>query len=291
LLYRSILAAILAAALVSQLFAASAPSLQVRWEPETLVNGAPALLHVIASTDLKTLNGSWMGHKLYFSFDRASQTWYSLFGVNLTEATGSYPLRLLGETVIGTPVSYEQDLLVTSRIYPTVTLKVLRKFTAPNRHQLLRIKKEYILKQKIFASSNNARLWRGRFVAPVNTAISEVFGVNRVFNGELQTRHEGVDYHTVPGTRIVAANSGTVLLARKLFFEGKCVVVDHGQSLMTLYMHLSKFKVREGQKVSRGQLLGRSGATGRVTGPHLHLALRWEDTYLDPTELLKVNLP
>ena len=115
--------------------------------------------------------------------------------------------------------------------------------------------------------------------------------MNRVFNGELQTRHEGVDYHTVPGTRVVAANSGTVLLARKLFFEGKCVVVDHGQNLMTLYMHLSKFKVREGQKVSRGQLLGRSGATGRVTGPHLHLALRWEDTYLDPTELLKLNLP
>ena len=84
---------------------------------------------------------------------------------------------------------------------------------------------------------------------------------------------------------------GTVLLARKLFFEGKCVIIDHGQSLMTLYMHLSKFKVREGQKVSRGQLLGRSGATGRVTGPHLHLALRWEDTYLDPTELLKLNLP
>jgi murein DD-endopeptidase MepM/ murein hydrolase activator NlpD len=291
LLYKSILTAILAAALVPQLFAASVPSLQVRWEPETLVNGAPALLHVIVSTDLKTLSGTWLGHKLYFSFDRTSQTWYSLFGVNLTEATGLYPLRLLGETVTGAALSYEENLSVTNRIYPTVTLKVLHKFTSPNRRQLMRIEKEYILKQKLFASSNNARLWRGGFVAPVKRAISEVFGVNRVFNGELQTRHEGVDYHAVPGTRVVAANSGTVLLARKLFFEGKCVVIDHGQSLMTLYMHLSKFKVREGQKVSRGQLLGRSGATGRVTGPHLHLALRWEDTYLDPTELLKLNLP
>jgi len=232
-----------------------------------------------------------MEHKLFFSFDPINQTWYALFGVNLTKATGSYPLRLLGETVTSAPVSYEENLLVTSEIYPTVTLMVLHHFTAPNRQQLMRIEKEYILKQKIFASSNNARLWRGRFVAPVNTAVSEAFGVNRIFNGELQSRHEGVDYHAAPGTRIVAANSGTVLLARKLFFEGKCVVIDHGQSLMTLYMHLSKFKVKEGQKVSRGQLLGWSGATGRVTGPHLHLALRWEGTYLNPTELLKLNLP
>jgi murein DD-endopeptidase MepM/ murein hydrolase activator NlpD len=128
-------------------------------------------------------------------------------------------------------------------------------------------------------------------MAPVSESVSEPFGVRRVFNGELKTEHQGLDYHAPRGTRVVAANSGTVLLARRLFFEGNCVIVDHGQGLMTLYMHLSKFRVRKGQKVRRGQLLGLSGVTGRATGPHLHLAVRWEGVYLDPAKLLKLDMP
>jgi murein DD-endopeptidase MepM/ murein hydrolase activator NlpD len=82
-----------------------------------------------------------------------------------------------------------------------------------------------------------------------------------------------------------------VLLARDLFYEGNCVVLDHGQGLLTLYMHLSEFKVHEGDKVERGQLLGLSGGTGRATGPHLHVAVRWQGVYLDPATLLALQLP
>jgi murein DD-endopeptidase MepM/ murein hydrolase activator NlpD len=264
---------------------------QVRFEPTTLVNGAPAVLYVLPPVQLETLSGSWMGHKLYFSFDPVSHCWYALFGASLNSAPGAYKLGLDGKTASGNTVFFEQNLEVASEPYVTVELKVAHKFTAPNRRLLKRIRKEEILKHRIFEESSAKQLWAGDFMAPVSQSVSEPFGVRRLFNGELKAEHQGLDYHAPRGTRVAAANSGTVLLARRLFFEGNCVIVDHGQGLMTLYMHLSKFKVRKGQKVRRGQLLGLSGATGRATGPHLHLAVRWEGIYLDPAKLLKLDIP
>jgi murein DD-endopeptidase MepM/ murein hydrolase activator NlpD len=86
-------------------------------------------------------------------------------------------------------------------------------------------------------------------------------------------------------------NDGTVLLARPLYFEGNFVVIDHGQGLLTLYLHLSEFRVKEGEQIKRGQQVGLSGGTGRATGPHLHVAVRWQGTYLDPASLLRMRLP
>jgi murein DD-endopeptidase MepM/ murein hydrolase activator NlpD len=267
------------------------PAFEVRTEPATLVNGAPAVLYVAAPVTLETLTGQWMGHKLFFSFDADSHTWYALFGCNLSSASGPHRLALEGTTESGATLSFEQNLEVANQPYSIVKLRVQHKFTAPNRRLLKRIKREEILKHRIFAESSNRQLWDGPFLAPVSETVSESFGVRRVFNGELKSQHQGLDYHAPRGTRVVAANSGRILLARHLFFEGSCVIVDHGQGLMTLYMHLSRFKVREGQKVRRGQLLGLSGATGRATGPHLHLAVRWEGIYLDPARLLQLDLP
>ena len=267
------------------------PSWRVHSEPAALVNGAPAVLYVEPPLQLEALSGSWMEQKLFFSFDPASRSWYALFGAPLNSAPGTYSLRLEGRTEAGTSVTFEQNLEVATHPYETVELTVQHEFTAPNPKLLKRIKKEEILKHRIFHESSDRQLWFGSFLAPVSEPVSEAFGVKRVFNGELKSQHQGLDYHAPRGTRVVAANSGTVLLARRLFFEGNCVVVDHGEGLMTLYMHLSKFKVRTGQKVRRGQLLGLSGATGRATGPHLHLAVRWEGIYLDPEKLLQLDLP
>jgi murein DD-endopeptidase MepM/ murein hydrolase activator NlpD len=118
-----------------------------------------------------------------------------------------------------------------------------------------------------------------------------VFGAARVYNGIKRSQHEGLDFRAHPGTPVRAANAGRVILARKLYFEGNCVVLDHGQGLMTIYMHFSKFKVKQGEKVREGQVLGLSGGTGRVTGPHLHFAVRWQGEYLDPATLLELTPP
>ena len=113
----------------------------------------------------------------------------------------------------------------------------------------------------------------------------------RIFNGKTSSPHLGLDFRVPSGTPVAAMNGGTVLLARPLYFEGNFVVLDHGQGLLTLYLHLSEFKVKEGDQVRRGQEIGLSGGTGRATGPHLHVAVRWKGTYLDPARLLQLRLP
>ena len=125
----------------------------------------------------------------------------------------------------------------------------------------------------------------------MEATISGVFGTQRTFNGKVQSVHQGLDYAIPSGTPVAAVNSGTVLLARPLYFEGNCVVLDHGQGLLTLYMHLSEMKVKEGETIQRGQEIGLSGGSGRATGPHLHLAVRWQGIYLNPATLLRLNLP
>jgi murein DD-endopeptidase MepM/ murein hydrolase activator NlpD len=99
-----------------------------------------------------------------------------------------------------------------------------------------------------------------------------------------------MDYRARMGTPVRAGNSGVVVMARSLYYEGNCVVIDHGLGLFTLSMHFSRIDVKEGQYVTTGDLLGLSGATGRVTGPHLHWAVRWQGAYLDPAKLLKLDL-
>jgi murein DD-endopeptidase MepM/ murein hydrolase activator NlpD len=118
-----------------------------------------------------------------------------------------------------------------------------------------------------------------------------VFGATRTFNGKVQSTHEGLDFAVPTGTAVRALNHGTVVLARPLFFEGDCVMIDHGQGLMSLYLHLSRIEVKEGEHVSPRQELGLSGGTGRATGPHLHVAVRWQGIYVNPATLFTLKIP
>jgi len=187
-----------------------------------------------------------------------------------------------------------QDLSRAVEIHPahyrTGALRVAPKFVEPGPEALQQIEAESELKARFFAASALEPLWTGSFRAPVRTAPTDSFGTRRMFNGKLSSIHKGMDFRARMGTPVRAGNSGVVVLARPLYYEGNCVVIDHGLGLFTLSMHLSRIDVREGQRVAAGELLGLSGATGRVTGPHLHWAVRWEDAYLDPAKLLRLNL-
>jgi murein DD-endopeptidase MepM/ murein hydrolase activator NlpD len=268
---------------------------EVKWlvevQPERLVNGAPYRLRVAPPEKLESLSGTWLGCEVYLNLDPKSSDWYGLMGVSLSTAPGEYPLILTGKTASGDLLTFEQKFEVSAETYPVEELEVPTRFVRPNPRLVRRIKREMALKREYFSNTDTRKEWSGKFVPPVKTSISEVFGTGRSFNGELKRRHEGLDYRARPGTRVVAVNGGRVLLARRFFYEGNCVVIDHGQGLLTLYMHLSRLRVREGQRVRRGQLLGLSGSTGRATGPHLHFAVRWQGIYLDPARLFQLNLP
>jgi murein DD-endopeptidase MepM/ murein hydrolase activator NlpD len=114
------------------------------------------------------------------------------------------------------------------------------------------------------------------------------FGHRRVFNGQPRSPHSGADLRAAKGTPVYAANRGRVVLAKNLFYSGNTVFIDHGLGLYTTYLHFSEIKVEPGEIVERGQLIGLAGATGRVTGPHLHWGVRIVDARVDPFSLLEV---
>ncbi|HLM80780.1 MAG TPA: M23 family metallopeptidase [Terriglobales bacterium] len=277
--------------LAANLSAATAAHWIVGNQPARLVNGTPVLFRVTTPTLVRTLSGNWLGHEIAFSFDASHKSWFALAGISLETKRGAYPIQLHAETLAGEAVSFEKEIRVERQRYPRVLLKVPGRYTAPNAEEQRQIEQDKETKAEAFKTLSPGREWKGSFAPPVNAEISDVFGVERVFNGSVQSTHQGLDFRVSSGTSVAAVNSGRIILARSLFFEGNCVVIDHGQGLLTLYLHLSKFLVQEGDEVSKGQPIGLSGGTGRATGPHLHLAVRWQGVYLDPQVLLKLSLP
>ena len=272
-------------------FAAAGGGWSIRYAPAQIVNGSPVLVRVTTPVPATSLEGNWIGHKLAFTYDATTKTWSALAGASLETKPGSYPLELHAETKSGQAISFEKQIPVQHRRYPRVVLKVPERYTAPNPEEQKDIAQDKKVKEDIFKTQSPDREWQGSFTPPVASPISEIFGVQRVFNGSVKATHQGLDFRAQAGTPVAAANRGKVILARPLFFEGNCVVIDHGQGLLTLYLHLSKFLVKEGEEVRKGQQIALSGGTGRATGPHLHLAVRWQGEYLNPQTLLNLKLP
>jgi len=264
---------------------------QLAWAPDHPVNGSPCLFIFRTPTELRSLQGKWMGHVVYFSRRPGADTWYGIAGIDQAAAPGSYQLELEAVKADGAAAQTAQMVEVSATTYKSEVLRVHERFVQPTPEMQKRIEQDRELKQRVFSQITQAAVWSGSFIAPVDTAVSEGFGTQRVFNGVVKSVHQGLDFHAHEGTPVLAANSGQVVLASDLFYEGKCVVIDHGQGLFTLYMHLSEIQARVGQQVKRAQVLGLSGATGRATGPHLHMAVRWEGVYLDPARLLALSMP
>jgi murein DD-endopeptidase MepM/ murein hydrolase activator NlpD len=187
---------------------------------------------------------------------------------------------------------HRQTVRVPLRIvegnYKKEALQVAPKHVKPSPTDLKRIKAEKKEIRRIYTSSNDARLWFGNFVKPVTSDTTSVFGNQRLFNGELQSYHRGTDLRAKTGTPIYASNSGIVRLAKNLFYSGNIIILDHGKGIFTNYAHLSKIDVRAGQHVARGEQLGLSGASGRVSGPHLHWGVKISGAYVDPLQFMIV---
>jgi murein DD-endopeptidase MepM/ murein hydrolase activator NlpD len=271
--------------------AAPAAKWTAQWEPTKLVNGSPVLFRVTAPLQLTEVNGSFLGQEFSFRSNNACHCWYGFAGVSLATKPGTYTLRVEGKSQTGKEATMSYAVTVAAAHYPTSALKVAPGFVEPPKETLARIEEDQAEKKKVFSTTAPETLWSGRFEPPAQAEVSGVFGSARVFNGVKKSQHTGLDFRVTTGTPIVATNSGTVILARPLYFEGNCVMIDHGQGLLTMYLHLSEFKVKEGDAVKKGQLLGVSGGTGRATAPHLHFAVRWRGEYLDPRTLLELHPP
>ncbi|SRR6266498_1176442 len=270
------------------------PQRQLVWQPSKLLQGSPVLFQLQAPATTQAVSAVWLGHEIVFSSATRRATsamWYGLAGVPAETVPGTYDLLITQTRSQGKPIEIRAKIKIARALFPKVTVKVPKQYTEPSPEQLSEISADRDLKQKIFATQSTQQQWAGAFVAPASAPISGVFGTQRIFNGAVQSRHLGLDFAVPAGTEVRTVNHGTVILARKLFFEGGCVVVDHGLGLLSLYLHLSEISVKEGEEVASGQVLGLSGGTGRASGPHLHLAIRWQGVYLNPAILMKLKVP
>jgi hypothetical protein len=271
---------------------ASAPNRwKAQWEPTRVVNGSPVLFRVTAPAALKELTADFLGQQLDFRFGPGCRCWYAIAGVGLNTKPGRYELRLTGKATSFTYPVFTYPVLVGAAHYPFSRIKIAPAFVEPPKEAEPVIAAADAAKKQAFAKTDPNPLWSGPFQRPAEAETSGVFGTARIVNGKQKSQHKGLDFRASIGTPVHATNSGTVILARPLYFEGNCVMLDHGQGLVTIYMHLSEFKVKEGEKVAAGQLIALSGGTGRSTAPHLHFAVRWRGEYLDPATLLALHPP
>jgi len=172
--------------------------------------------------------------------------------------------------------------------YKTDELKVDSSRVNPNKKSIERAQKEARKIKRIYAGGSIERLWKGDFQLPMTSDITSPFGNKRVFNGQLKSFHNGVDFRARTANPVFAANSGVVKLAENLFYSGNAVVIDHGTGIFTIYAHLSRIDVTAGQHIEKGQRLGLTGATGRVSGPHLHWGVKVNGVAVNPMQLIEV---
>jgi murein DD-endopeptidase MepM/ murein hydrolase activator NlpD len=289
-MHRTFVILFLLAAAITATAAEPATFSTVSWQPQILVNGSVCLFTVKLNGAPQKVTGKWLGRDLTFS-QGSGGMWNSLAGVAYETKPGTYDLVLEAVMHDGRTVHQVRPVTVSTARYKTSRLTVPQKYVTPDPETLKRIEAEKEIKSQVFAHFISTAVWSGNFIAPVSTEVSEAYGTSRTFNGKLASVHRGLDFHAPMGTPVHASNAGEVVLARELFYEGNCVVIDHGLGFMTMYMHLSQFDVKEGDKVEKGQTIALSGATGRATGPHLHMSVRWSGEYLDPAKLLAIRLP
>jgi murein DD-endopeptidase MepM/ murein hydrolase activator NlpD len=217
------------------------------------------------------------------AYSAGDHEWRALVGIDLDVKPGTYAVTVEA----GSPPQHGvYDLVVARRTFRTRRLTVDEAFVTPPASEEERIAREARLLESVWAAPPGERRWTEPFVRPVPQPANSAFGTRSVFNGKPRNAHGGADFLSPSGTPVQAPNAGRVVVARELYFSGNTVVIDHGLGLFSMLAHLSAIDVREGDSVDAAQVVGRVGATGRVTGPHLHWAVRTGGARVDPLSLL-----
>jgi murein DD-endopeptidase MepM/ murein hydrolase activator NlpD len=253
--------------------------------------GSLLLIEVKSGKPLAEVQGEWDGKSVpLWQEGTSGGRRKGLLGIDLAKAPGEYELKITGQTVSGEKVGCNVKVAVKIGLFATEKLQVEKQFVEPNPEQAKRAEEEGQKLGAILDHVTPERLWDGKFRIPLDGVTSgRNFGKRRILNGIPRSPHTGVDLPGSTGTPVHAAQKGRVALAEELFFAGNAVVVDHGLGIYTFYAHLSEIDVKAGDAVETGSVLGKVGATGRVTGPHLHWGLTVERARVNPLLLVKLT--
>lgn len=217
---------------------------------------------------------------------RENGRWFALLGIALETPPGPLTLSLTAGAKLR-----NLTVEVRPKFYPTQRLTIRdRHKVEPDEAELVRIADEKAVTDAIKANFLDQAA-QTEFLLPATGPLSSRFGLRRIFNGQPRNPHAGLDVAAATGMPVKAPAAGVVVSARDYFFNGNTVFIDHGQGLITAAMHLSRIDVKEGQAVKQGDTLGAVGATGRVTGPHLHWAVFLNGTAVNPELFLSHRAP
>jgi hypothetical protein len=259
----------------------------VRWSPERVVEGTVFAV-IVAGGDpaVHEATGAFGGERLHFSAS-ADGALVALAAAPL-DSVGGVQLRLDLVLQDGRTSIHTVDVPVEAGAYRMERLTVSPQFGRPQPPEIqARIREEGARARAVSARSHESpRMWEPPFLAPRESRVTSGFGHGRMFNDEVQSRHTGTDFAGAVGAPIRAPARGVVALVNDFYLGGGVIYLDHGAGLVTAYLHLSAKDVAEGDVVERGQLIGRVGATGRVTGPHLHWIVRYGAHTVDGLSLL-----
>jgi len=217
---------------------------------------------------------------------QAGNQWQGLIGIDLDVAPGAHTMTVHIEPPSRPAISATRTFTVSDRRFPTRHLSVAPQFVDPPASEVERIQNEARTLAAIYENTATPQQWKGPFQLPVAAHANSSFGTRSVFNGQARSPHSGADFPAPTGTPVTAPAAGVVTLAASQYFTGNTIVIDHGLGLYSVLAHLSVMSVKAGDHVAAGQRIGLVGATGRVTGAHLHWSVRLNGARVDPLSLI-----
>ena len=217
----------------------------------------------------------------------SSDSYYALLPISYYQKLGENRV-IVSYIENGTKVFKGLDLDIIDGKYKSEVINVKPSIFKPNKQRVARTKKEYQDAMDVYNSSSPELYWNEDFTYPLNSKITSDFGTKRVYNKELKSYHGGTDFQAKDNTPIIASNSGIVRISQNRFYAGNSIVIDHGQGVYSCYFHLNTMNYKVGEFIKKGEVLGLSGSTGRVTGPHLHFTFRINGLQVDPLQAIEV---
>jgi len=262
---------------------AFAKALAVEVSPKKICQGDVFLVTVQGGAIAEPPSGSFAKQALIFS--QCGDGRYCAVGaVDITTKPGRHTLRIsAGKRNKNVRFSVKRAR------FPELRMSLPEEKVSLCPEDLKKVERENEQLQRIFETVTD-RIWEGSFIVPLENDISTGFGTRRIMNRETVSVHRGVDIRGKEGEQIQASNNGRIVLAEELFLGGNTIIIDHGQGLYTIYMHLSKFNSDLNDSVSRGDVIGYVGSTGRSTGPHLHFGVKLNTISVNPFSLTRLLL-
>jgi murein DD-endopeptidase MepM/ murein hydrolase activator NlpD len=227
-----------------------------------------------------------MGKEPVYFFPEENGDFSALIGADVEAKPGLVKISLRSATASGASRERQIGVRIKAKAFKKESVTVPAEFDQFTPELLQRIRREQGQFARVYRAATPKRFWELPFVTPVPVEITSPFGYRRIINGTPRSPHTGTDLRAAMGTEVKVSNDGRVVLTGDFYFAGRSVVVDHGAGLFTMYFHLSQIKAEEGAEVHKGEVIGLSGMSGRVTGPHLHWGALLNGSRVDPLALI-----